>query len=97
MEYLSQLCLKNNMFFKWDSPPKTAFTDVPLTSQHLLERAHVASSSAPFTNNIQEGKILELFLDISFCSDIQLLTLTFVICRLPVMYLTWNAGDIDTS
>ena len=39
-------------FLKWDSPPQTTFTAVPLTSQYPLEKTHVvASSSAPFTNN----------------------------------------------
>jgi hypothetical protein len=45
---------KKLYFLKWDSPPQAAFTAVQLTSQHPLERAQVvASSSAPFTNNIQ--------------------------------------------
>ena len=48
MEYLSSLCLKV-------SPPQTASTAVPLTSQHPLEKAHVVVSSFPlFTNNIQD-------------------------------------------
>ena len=51
---------KKSYFLKWGSPPQTAFTDVPLTSQHPLEKAHVvASSSAPFTNNIQDRGALE--------------------------------------
>ena len=46
---------KKSYFLKWDSPPQTAFTAVQLTSQHPLERPHVvASSSAPFTNNMQD-------------------------------------------
>ena len=46
---------KNSYFLKWGSPPQTAFTAVPLTLQHPLEKAHVvASSSAPFTNKIQD-------------------------------------------
>ena len=46
---------KKSYFLKWGSPPQTAFSDVPLTSQHPLEKAHVvAPSSAPFTNNIQD-------------------------------------------
>ena len=46
---------KTSYFFKWDSPPQTASTTVPLTSQHPLEKAHiVASSSAPLTNNKQD-------------------------------------------
>ena len=36
--------------------PLTTFTAVPLTSQHSLEKTHVvASSSAPITNNIEDG------------------------------------------
>ena len=41
---------KKLYFLKCGSPPQMAFTAVPLTSQHSLEKAHVvASSSAPFT------------------------------------------------
>jgi hypothetical protein len=43
---------KKSYFLKWGSPPQTAFSDVPLTSQHPLEKAHVvAPSSAPFTKH----------------------------------------------
>ena len=46
---------KESYFIKWGSPPQTVFMAVLLTSQHPLEKAHVvASSSAPFTNNIQD-------------------------------------------
>ena len=46
---------KKSYFPEWGSPPLTAFTAVPLTSQHPLEKAHVVvSSSAPFTNNIKD-------------------------------------------
>ena len=46
--------LKKSYFLKWGRPPQIAFTAVPLTSQHPLEKAHVvASSSVPFTKNIQ--------------------------------------------
>ena len=61
---------KKSYFPEWGSLPLTAFTAVPLTSQHPLEKAHVvASSSSPITNNIQDPgaykhNILELFLDI---------------------------------
>ena len=58
---------KKSYFLKWGSPPQTAFTDVPLTSQHPLEKAHVvASSSDPFPNNIQNIGAYKhkLFLDI---------------------------------
>ena len=54
------------------NPPQTAFTAVPLTSQHPIEKVHVfASSFALFTNTTldrsaykHKTKILELFLDI---------------------------------
>jgi len=46
---------KKSYYLNWGSPPQTAFTAVPLISQHPLEKAHVVvSSSAPFTNNIQD-------------------------------------------
>ena len=56
------------------NPPQMAFTAVPLTSQHPIEKVHVfASSFAPFTNTTldrsaykHKTKILELFLDIYF-------------------------------
>ena len=47
---------KKSYFLKCSSPPQTAFSDVPLTSQHPLEKAHVvASSSSPIANNIQDS------------------------------------------
>ena len=47
--------LKKSYFLKWGSPPQTAFTTVPLILQHPLVITNVvASSSAPFTNNIQD-------------------------------------------
>ena len=58
---------KKLYFLKWDSPPQAAFTAVQLTSQHPHEKAHVvASSSDPFTNNIQDSGAYKhkLFLDI---------------------------------
>jgi len=62
---------KKSYFPEWGSPPLTAFTAVPLTSQHPIEKAHIelASSSSPITNNIEDRaeykhKILELFLDV---------------------------------
>ena len=49
---------KKSYFLKWVVSlldPQTAFKAVPLISQHPLEKALVvASSSAPFTNNIQD-------------------------------------------
>ena len=44
---------KKSYFLEWGSPPLTAFTAVPLTSQHPLEKAHVVSPSSPITNNLQ--------------------------------------------
>ena len=45
---------EKSYFPEWGSPPLTAFTAVPLTSQHPLEKTHVvASSFSPITNNIQ--------------------------------------------
>ena len=42
------------------SPPQTAFTVVPLTSKHPLEKANVvASLSALFTNNMQDRGTLK--------------------------------------
>ena len=61
---------KKSYFPEWDNPPLTAFTAVPLTSQHPHEKAHVVVSlSSLITNNIQDRgaykhKILKLFLDI---------------------------------
>ena len=46
---------KKSNFLKWGSTPQTAFTVVPLTSQHPLEKVNVvASLSALFANNIQD-------------------------------------------
>ena len=46
---------KQSCFPEWGSPPLMAFTTIPLTSQHPLEKAHVvASLSVPITNNIQD-------------------------------------------
>jgi hypothetical protein len=56
MEHFFLTMFKKIYFLKWDSPPQTAFTAVPLTLQHPLEKAQVvASSSAPFKNNIQNN------------------------------------------
>ena len=46
---------KKSYFPEWGNPPLTAFTAVPLTSQHPLEKAHVVVSlSSLITNNIQD-------------------------------------------
>ena len=65
---------KKSYFSHIGSPPQMAFMAIPLTLQHPLAQTHVlASSSAPFTNNIHEStvvhsniKILELFFEIYF-------------------------------
>ena len=69
MEYLSLLCLKSHILLNGTVHNKRSIR-CSVNFVTSLEKAHVvASSSAPFTNNIQDSdeykpKFLELFLDI---------------------------------